>query len=78
VIEGFPTYGGIACRDLMAMAQGLVEVTEQAYQEYRHGWGGGQGEACGGGARRGFGGTQWGRNGRVCAPPLSLVKRAVH
>lgn len=36
VVEGFPTYGGLACRDMQAMAQGLVEVTEQGYQEYRH------------------------------------------
>lgn len=30
-------YGGLACRDLMAMARGLLEVTDEAYQEYRHG-----------------------------------------
>lgn len=36
VIEGYKTYGGLACRDLMAMAQGLREVVEESYQEYRH------------------------------------------
>lgn len=30
-------YGGLACRDLMAMARGLLEVTDEAYQVYRHG-----------------------------------------
>lgn len=36
VVEGYPTYGGLACRDLMAMARGLLEVTKEAYQVYRH------------------------------------------
>jgi tryptophanase len=43
VIEGYPTYGGLACRDLMAMARGLVEVMDEAYQENRHRWVGEEG-----------------------------------
>ncbi len=37
LVEGFPTYGGLAGRDLEAMARGLHEVLDEEYPSFRVG-----------------------------------------